>query len=67
MASDPWPSFVCPECGAESWHPKDVEQGYCGRCHWWTGDPALYAMWKEERARPAEAGTDASATGSRPA
>lgn len=40
---------MCPECGAQSWHPKDVEEGYCGRCHWWTGDPVLYAAWKAER------------------
>ncbi|MFB7649431.1 hypothetical protein ACFC0S_15760 [Streptomyces sp. NPDC056084] len=50
MAGDPWPSIVCPECAMESWHPKDVEEGYCGRCHWWTGDPILYAAWKADRA-----------------
>lgn len=33
--------FVCPLCGRASWHPKDREQGYCGSCHWWTGDPVL--------------------------
>ncbi|MCF1592387.1 hypothetical protein [Streptomyces muensis] len=49
MTSDPRPSIVCPECGSESWHPKDVEEGYCGRCSWWTGDPLLYAAWKAER------------------
>jgi plasmid maintenance system antidote protein VapI len=31
--------FTCPCCGATSGHPKDVEFKYCGRCHWWTGDP----------------------------
>ena len=25
--------FVCPDCGAVSHHPKDVENAYCGRCH----------------------------------
>jgi hypothetical protein len=35
------PAFTCPCCGAVSRHPKDVEQKYCGRCHWWTGDPEL--------------------------
>ncbi|MEV5451306.1 hypothetical protein [Streptomyces sp. NPDC052535] len=49
VVTDPRPSIVCPECGAQSWHPKDVEEGYCGRCHWWTGDPRLYAAWKAER------------------
>ena len=31
------PSFRCPVCGTRSFHPKDVEHGYCGRCHDWTG------------------------------
>lgn len=35
------PAFVCPRCGAESWNPNDAKYGYCGRCHWWTGDPIL--------------------------
>lgn len=50
MAGEPWPSIVCPECAMESFNPKDVEERYCGNCHWWTGDPALYAVWKAERA-----------------
>lgn len=37
----PAPAFTCPCCGAVSHHPTDLEQGYCGRCHWWTGDPHL--------------------------
>lgn len=36
MAEDP-PSFTCPVCGATSYHPQDVEHGYCGRCHDYTG------------------------------
>jgi hypothetical protein len=35
------PAFTCPCCGSVSHHPSDTEQGYCGRCHWWTGDPVL--------------------------
>lgn len=35
------PAFTCPCCDAVSYHPGDVEQGYCARCHWWTGDPEL--------------------------
>lgn len=31
------PSFTCPRCGRTSWHPVDVAEGYCGRCHDWTG------------------------------
>lgn len=30
------PSFTCPRCGMTSYHPKDVEEGYCGNCHAWT-------------------------------
>jgi hypothetical protein len=36
--------FVCPRCGAASPNGHDVEQGYCGACHAWTGS---------ERAEPA--------------
>lgn len=25
--------ITCPECGMTSWHPKDVEEGWCGNCH----------------------------------
>jgi hypothetical protein len=39
--SAPEPAFTCPCCGAVSHHPADLEQGYCARCHWWAGDPAL--------------------------
>ena len=27
------PSITCPACGRVSYHPKDVEYGYCGACH----------------------------------
>jgi hypothetical protein len=30
-------SFVCPACHAESHHPDDVRNGYCGACHDFTG------------------------------
>jgi hypothetical protein len=30
--------FVCPRCGAASYHPKDEEHGYCGRCHQFVGE-----------------------------
>lgn len=33
--------FICEDCGHESWHPRDKAEGYCNRCHWWTGDPNL--------------------------
>lgn len=31
------PSFTCPRCGARSYNPNDIAEGYCGACHWWTG------------------------------
>lgn len=34
-------SFTCPDCGYISHNPNDVRERYCGRCHWWTGDPNL--------------------------
>ena len=33
------PHFTCPICGAVSYHPKDVEFSYCGRCHAFTAEP----------------------------
>jgi len=32
-------SITCPRCGATSHHPRDIEEGYCGRCHDWTAVP----------------------------
>src|SRR5207247_2471436 len=29
--------FECPRCERQSFHPKDVKEGYCGHCHDWTG------------------------------
>jgi len=37
------PQFTCPECSAVSHNPNDIAERYCGRCHWWTGDPELAA------------------------
>lgn len=31
------PAFICPDCGARSWHPDDGRYGYCGRCKRHTG------------------------------
>jgi hypothetical protein len=33
------PAFVCPSCGARSWHPEDGRQGWCGHCKAFTGRP----------------------------
>jgi hypothetical protein len=27
------PSWRCPRCAALTFHPRDIEQRYCGRCH----------------------------------
>jgi hypothetical protein len=39
--TEPVPSFTCPCCGAVTYHPKDVAESYCGKCHWWMADPVL--------------------------
>ena len=33
------PSFTCPVCARKSYHPTDVEDGWCGACHGVTGHP----------------------------
>lgn len=30
--TDP-PSITCPVCEMTSYHPKDIEYRYCGKCH----------------------------------
>lgn len=42
-AADQRAAFVCPRCGKRSYSPEDAHQGYCGLCHWWTGDATLGA------------------------
>ena len=37
-SSTPDVAFECPRCGAVSHNPTDVAEGYCGRCHDWTGE-----------------------------
>lgn len=34
------PVFCCPRCGGVSANPTDMEEGYCGNCHAFTGAPA---------------------------
>jgi hypothetical protein len=29
--------FTCPRCGMTSYHPRDLQEGYCGNCHDFTG------------------------------
>jgi hypothetical protein len=38
-------SYVCPACGAESFHPRDEEFGFCARCHAFTGSAAQWAAY----------------------
>jgi hypothetical protein len=33
--------FICPACGARSYHPADAEHRYCVRCHRFVDDPTL--------------------------
>jgi hypothetical protein len=30
-------AFTCPVCGKVSYHPMDEAEGYCGKCHRFTG------------------------------
>jgi ribosomal protein S27AE len=46
--------FVCPACGKGSTSPDDAANGYCGACHWWTGDPLLSTWRPELFRRPAD-------------
>lgn len=39
--ADPPGAFCCPRCGAVSRSWDDAKAGYCGACHWWTGDPLM--------------------------
>jgi hypothetical protein len=33
--------YVCPRCGARSYHPRDAAERYCGRCHLFGGEAML--------------------------
>ena len=39
--------YVCPRCGARSYHPMDVSERYCVRCHLFEGDEMLGKPAKE--------------------
>jgi hypothetical protein len=36
--------FTCPVCSKTSHHPQDAQEGYCGRCRWWTGNEVIVAV-----------------------
>lgn len=42
--------FTCPACGTASSHPEDIANGYCGRCHAFTGDEVRTRLMVEELA-----------------
>ncbi len=48
--------FVCPVCFAESWHPKDLEHGWCGRCYAYTGMPGALGDLIRQQVRDRLAG-----------
>lgn len=48
-------SITCPECGSTSYHPVDVEQGYCARCKSWTQPPLFERLPRSEPVRKAAA------------
>jgi len=37
--ADEHPNITCPVCKMTSYHPKDIEHGYCGNCHDYTANP----------------------------
>lgn len=41
---------MCPRCGARSFNPNDVAEGYCGRCHVWADDDAAIVRARESYA-----------------
>lgn len=32
------PSITCPVCNKISYHPKDIEHGWCSNCHAYTSE-----------------------------
>jgi len=52
----------CPRCGKASSNPYDLAEGYCGRCHDWTGripDEDVLRIIREGHAKTARL-TDAN-------
>lgn len=36
---NPEPSITCPNCQRKSFHPQDINEGYCGFCRAFTSAP----------------------------
>lgn len=60
MSTEGLPSITCPQCGMTSCHPRDVEAGYCGKCHEFTGTPEVKGR-KRDPEEPSQAEKDAQA------
>jgi hypothetical protein len=55
-------TFRCPDCLMVSHHPMDVQLGYCGNCHDFTG-PELRKPSSDAVGDPCERGQAAAACG----
>ncbi len=42
------PSITCPICGLTSYHPKDIEHGFCGNCHLFRDDISVDELVADE-------------------
>lgn len=42
-------SFECPDCGEINFVQVNIDMGYCNKCEWWTGDPVMSQVPKEQR------------------
>jgi hypothetical protein len=45
---DGTPFYKCPVCQAISYHPQDIENGYCGRCHDFTRTMPMQLLPRKE-------------------
>lgn len=54
-------SITCPRCHMTSYHPKDIQYGYCGNCRDWTSGPLSDEDKWILRAAEAEGNADVSA------
>ncbi len=41
MEEEKTPAITCPRCHWTSHHPRDIAEGYCGKCAWWTSHEHL--------------------------
>lgn len=53
-------AFTCPRCARVSHNPHDLEEGYCGYCHDWTGPPYGVVWPFVRRSRRGDTGTPRS-------